>query len=94
MGKDEKMQLTEGSEYKIISLGGKDKSIETYGFFRGFISVGLDENGLVMELGSKHEDLQGKMRIIPLQVVLAIDVLEMKENDKVDDEKGVSHYVG
>jgi hypothetical protein len=89
-----KMELTEGSTYKITSLGGRDKSIETEGIFRGFISIGVDETGLLMELSESHSHMAGKIRIIPLHVILLIDVVNVKENEKKDDFKGMSHYVG
>ena len=89
-----KMELTEGSVYKITSLGGRDSSIETEGVFKGFISIGVDETGLLMELSKIHGIMAGKIRIIPLHVILLIDVLDVKENEKKDDYKGMSHYVG
>ena len=88
------MELTEESKYKILSLGGRDKTLETKGTFKGFMSIGIDENAIMIELNNDHGELSGKTRIIPLHVILAIDVLEMKENEKEDDDKGVSHYVG
>jgi hypothetical protein len=94
MDKNKKMELTEGSEYKIFSLGSRDKLIETTGFFRGFISIGVDEIGVLIELSASHNDMAGRHRIIPLHVILMIDILSAKENDKVDDYKGMSHYVG
>jgi len=94
MEKEKKLELTEGSVYKIISLGSRDSLIETEGTFKGFISIGVDETGLLMELNSSHGDMAGKMRIIPLHVILLIDVLNVKEEDKKDDYKGISHYVG
>jgi hypothetical protein len=89
-----KMELTEGSSYKITSLGGRDKSIETEGIFKGFISIGVDETGLLMELSESHSNMAGKIRIIPLHVILLIDVVNVMENEKKDDFKGMSHYVG
>jgi hypothetical protein len=38
--------------------------------------------------------MAGKIRIIPLHVILLIDVVNVKENEKKDDFKGMSHYVG
>ena len=94
MSKEKKMELTEGSEYKITSLGGRDSVMETEGVFRGFISIGVDETGLLMELNESHGDMEGKIRIVPLHVILLVDVLSAKENDKREDDKGMSHYVG
>lgn len=94
MKEEKKMELSEGSEYKILSLGGRDIMIETEGIFRGFINIGVDETGLIMELNHKHGDMVGKTRIVPLHVLLAIDILKMEENEKKDEDKGVSHYVG
>ena len=94
MSKEKKMELTEGSVYKITSLGGRDMVLETEGVFKGFISIGVDETGLLMELNHSHGDMAGKIRIVPLHVILLVDVLESKENEKKEDDKGVSHYVG
>jgi len=94
MSKKLEMELTEGSQYKIFSLGGKDSMLETEGTFKGFISVGVDEIGLLMELSEKHGEMTGKTRIVPLHVILAIDVLEAKPNQKKDFDKETSHYVG
>ena len=94
MDEEKKLELTEGSEYKISSLGSRDQLIESEGIFKGFISIGVDETGILMELGEGHGSLAGKMRIIPLHVVLLIDVKSAIENEKKDDFKGMSHYVG
>ena len=94
MIKENKMELTEGSVYKITSLGARDSILETTGTFKGFINIGVDETGLLMELNQVHGDMTGKIRIVPLHVVLLIDVLDAKENDKPDDLKDMSHYVG
>jgi len=94
MIKDKKMELTEGSEYKITSLGGKDTVLETEGVFKGFISIGVDETGLLMELSVSHGDMAGKIRIVPLHVILLIDILSAKEDEKREDDKGLAHYVG
>jgi hypothetical protein len=94
MDKKLEIELTEGSEYKITSLGGRDKVLETEGIFKGFMSIGVDEVGLLMELSKKHDKMAGKIRIVPLHVILAIDVLEAKPNLKKDSDKETSHYVG
>lgn len=91
---EDKMELTEGSIYKVSSLGTKDTLIETRGVFKGFISVGVDGTGLLMKLDESHGKMAGKTRIIPLQAILLIDVLSAKENHEEKDDKGMSHYVG
>lgn len=94
MKEEKKMELTEGSVYKITSLGGRDVLLETEGTFKGFISIGVDETGLLMELANSHGTMAGKIRIVPLHVILLVDVLDAKENQKKDDFKDMSHYVG
>jgi len=94
MNDEEKMEITKGSEYKITSLGVKDNPIETQGVFKGFISIGVDETGLLIELNENHGDMRGKIRIVPLHVILLIDILNAKEDIKKDDGKEMSHYVG
>ena len=94
MSKENKMELTEGSVYKITTLGARDKVLETEGTFKGFISIGVDETGLLMELSKSHGEMAGKIRIVPLHVILLIDILTAKEDEKKEDDKGMSHYVG
>lgn len=94
MDKKEDLKLTEGSRYRIISIGGKDTSLETEGIFKGFANLGIDEGGLLMELGEFHKDLKGIIRIVPLHAVLAIDILDEKEHDKKDETKDTNHYYG
>ena len=45
-------------------------------------------------LNENHGDLNGKIRIIPLHVMLLVDVLSAKDDEKKDEYKGMSHYVG
>lgn len=94
MNKLTSMELTAGSAYKIISLGGKDHKLETEGVFKGFASIGSEEFALIMELNHKHGEMAGKIRILPIPVILAIDVLEAIPDEKKDDSKEMSHYVG
>ncbi len=94
MNEEKKMELTEGSVYKITSLGGRDNVLETEGTFKGFISIGVDETGLLIELSKSHGNMAGRIRIVPLHVILLIDVLRAKEDQKKEDYKGMSHYVG
>ena len=43
MSKKPEMELTDGSEYNIISIGGRDSALETKGIFKGFMTIGIDD---------------------------------------------------
>ena len=94
MDKKEEVKLNEGSRYKIISIGGRDNSLETEGIFKGYMSIGIEEAGLLFEMGETHGADKGKLRIVPLHAILAIDILDVKKHDKKDDEKEPTHYYG
>jgi len=92
--KNNGIQLTEGSRYRIYSIGGRDEPMETKGVFHGFSSFGIDEGGIIIELDGNHGDLQGIFRIVPLHAILAIDILDEKPHEKKDDEKESAHFYG
>ena len=95
MNKNDNMKLIEGSRYRIISIGGRDNTLETEGIFRGFASLGIDEGGLTMELSETHGDMSGKIRILPLQAILAIDVLDTTDTETKEEEKDTpTHFYG
>lgn len=94
MNKKEQFKLTEESRYRIISIGGRDTSLETEGIFKGYANLFIDEGGLIMELGDTHDDLKGKIRLIPLHAILSIDVLDAKEDEKNEDTNVADHYYG
>lgn len=94
MSKKPDFKLTEGSRYKIASIGGRDHTIDTDGVFKGFANMGIDEVGLLMELSEKHGEMKGKTRIVPLHAILAIDVLDTIKREKKEDGKDLNHYYG
>ena len=95
MEKKEDWKLIEGSRYKIISIGGRDSSLETEGVFRGYATIGIEEAGLVIELSTEHQSESEKVRIVPLHAILAIDVLDVKQHEGKDEEREPSgHYYG
>ena len=94
MNKKKELKLTEGSKYKLFSIGGRDTPLVTEGVFKGFASIGIDEAGLQIELGESHDNMKGKIRIIPLHAILAIDILDAKVDDNKDDIKDTNHYYG
>ena len=94
MKKTSQIELTPGSHYKLYSLGSREQHLTSEGVFEGYVTVGVDEIGLLMKLNEHNDDMSGKFRIVPIHAVLAIDILEAKPNDKKDDSNEISHYVG
>jgi hypothetical protein len=75
--------LTVGSKVSIRSASGGDEVFISEGTFRGLVSVGGDSSiALELESGSKAE--KGRVRLIPLNAVLSVDVLQAK---KIEQEK-------
>ncbi len=75
--------LTNGSRIRIRSAGTRDDALVSTGLFRGLVSVGGD-NSIAIELGEGTKEEKGLVRLIPLNAVLAIDVLEAA---KPEEEK-------
>ena len=95
MNKKEDWKLVEGSKYKIISIGGRDSSLETEGIFKGYATIGIEEAGLVIDLGKESEKSGETLRIVPLHAILAIDVLDAKQHERRDEDRELSgHYYG
>jgi len=95
MDKKEDWTLIEGSRYKIISIGGRDSSMETEGIFKGYATIGIEEAGLIIELCTEHEKSGEKLRIVPLHAILAIDILDAKQYERRDENKEPSsNYYG
>jgi hypothetical protein len=89
MDKKEDLKLSEGSRYKIISIGGRDSCLETEGIFKGYATIGIEEAGLVIEQSAQEGTAQKKLRIIPLHAILAIDILDVKIHES-NNEKDLS----
>ena len=87
MGKDEKetFVMTKGSRYRLTSAESREAPMRTSGVFKGFCTIGTDD-AVVMELDENHEDDEGRTRVIPLHMILAIDVLEAVEPEEEEDE--------
>jgi len=94
MKKKPEIELTKGSEYRIYSISGREKMLESEGLFEGYITIGVEEIGLLLRLNEKHEDMNGKIRIIPLHAVLAMDVIEMKQSEDDEEDTEMPRYVG
>ncbi|MFA5896258.1 MAG: hypothetical protein WC985_05065 [Thermoplasmata archaeon] len=83
--------LTNGSRYRIESMETRDHTKITKGIFRGYATIGPDD-ALVVELDESHQELKGKLRLIPLHVILSVDVLEQLPGDTPPPEKHGTMY--
>jgi len=90
--KEESFSLVPGSLYKIKSAESRDKVLETHGKFRGFASIG-QETALAIELEEPAES-KGKLRFIPLQVILSVDVLKVAETPEEPKDQSDGVYFG
>jgi len=83
--------LTKGSRYRIESMETRDHTKITKGIFRGYATIGPDD-ALVVELDDSHQELKGKLRLIPLHVILSVDVLEQVAGETPPPEKHGTMY--
>ena len=88
------MKLTICSEYRIYSLGSRENMLESHGVFEGYISIGIDEVGMIIKLKGDDENIPEITRLVPLHTILAIDVINAKPHDAKDDDQEMPHYVG
>ena len=85
------MALTKGSRYRVESMETRGRTKRAKGIFRGDAAIGPDD-ALVIELDESHQELKGKLRLIPLHVVLSVDVLEQVPGETPPPEKHGTMY--
>jgi hypothetical protein len=78
--------LTIGSKVSVRSAGGEDAAIVSVGTFRGLVSVGGD-NAIALELDGPPKEEKGRIRLIPVNALMALDVLDAA---KPEEEKRTS----
>lgn len=83
--------LTKGSRYRIESMETRDRTKVTKGIFRGYAAIGPDD-AIIIELDESHQEQQGKLRLIPIHVVLTVDVLEQVPGEAPPPEKHGTMY--
>ena len=69
----------------------REKPKVTKGIFRGYATIGTDD-AIVIELDDSHQEMKGKLRLIPLHVVLAVDVMEQVPGEAPKVEKHTTMY--
>jgi hypothetical protein len=75
--------LTPGSRVVLRSAGPEEQAIVSTGVFRGLVSIGGD-NALAIELDGTGGDEKGRVRLVPVPALLAVDILEAA---KPEEEK-------
>ena len=75
--------FTPGSRVRIRSAGPDDQAIVSTGIFRGLVSIGGD-NAIAIELEGSEGDEKGRVRLVPIPALLAVDILEAA---KPEEEK-------
>jgi hypothetical protein len=90
--KDDAIVLTQGSLYRIKSLESRDHPMETTGIFKGYAAVAHD-TALVIELDKSHGEDQGRLRLIPANMIMSIDVLRAeKEKEEKEGEANAVYF--
>ena len=82
-GKRPAIALTPGSRIRLRSAGPDEQAIVSTGTFRGLVSIGGD-NALAVELDGSDGEEKGRVRLVPVPAILAVDILEAA---KAEEEK-------
>jgi hypothetical protein len=82
-----------GSRVRVRSAGPDEQAIDSTGLFRGLVSIGGD-NTLAIELEGGAADEKGRIRLVPVPAVLAVDILEAAkpEEEKRSDSNQAPGY--
>jgi hypothetical protein len=84
--------LTVGSKVSVRSAGGQEDVFVSDGMFRGLVSIGGD-NSIAIELDGKVKGEKGRVRLIPLNAVLSLDVLQaVKPEEEKRTEPAAAGY--
>jgi hypothetical protein len=82
-GKRPAIALTPSSKVRIRSAGPDETAIVSTGVFRGLVSIGGD-NAIAIELDGSDGDEKGRIRLVPVPALLAVDIVE---SAKPEEEK-------
>lgn len=83
--------LTKGSRYRVESMETRERTKITKGIFRGYATIGPDE-AVVIEMDESHQEQKGKLRLIPIHMVLSVDVMEQVKEEVPKAEKPTTMY--
>lgn len=80
--------LTKGSRYRIVSASSTEENFITEGILEGFISMG-EEPALLIKIVTDDKE---RMRIIPVNSILMIDIIE-QVNEEKENTKNDTFYI-
>ncbi len=83
--------LTKGSRYRVESMETRERTKITKGVFRGYAAIGPDE-AIVIEMDESHQEQKGKLRMIPIHMILSVDVMEQVKEEAPKAEKPTTMY--
>ncbi|MGC8496891.1 MAG: hypothetical protein ACP5NL_02685 [Thermoplasmata archaeon] len=83
--------ITSGSKCVVYIASDHSGVEKTSGMFEKFISIGEDL-AMVIVLDEAHEELKGKIRIIMVNAISAIDILDLKEEVKKNEEDKATYF--
>ncbi|MBC7129153.1 MAG: hypothetical protein H5T45_05430 [Thermoplasmatales archaeon] len=86
---NEERELTVGSKYIVYSVGSGKEIMQTSGIFVGYSYLSKEEGGICIKMDESHGSKKGMIRIIPMEAIIAIDIVEEKKVEKKEEEK---HY--
>lgn len=91
--KEESFAMTVGSQYLVRSVDAREKPLETRGKLRGYASIG-QETALAMELDDSNGEHKGRIRFIPINVIMSVDVLKAveKPEEKAKDQPDTVYF--
>jgi hypothetical protein len=91
--KKPQIALVPGSRVRVRSAGPDDAAIDSVGLFRGLVSIGGDHT-LAIELDGTGGDEKGRIRLVPVPALLAVDILEAAkpEEEKRADSNAAPGY--
>jgi hypothetical protein len=89
----EETNLSRGSTFRVTSKGSGPEPIVTFGLFKGYTSFGHD-TALSILMDSEKQGEPGKMRFIPCTMVLAVDVITFKQEEKEKEKEEAKVYFG
>ena len=90
--KEEEIELVPGSKYVIYSASSDKEAMVTSGTFVGYTFIGKEEGGICIKMDESHGAKKGLIRIIPISMILAIEIVEKKRKRKGKKKEEATHY--